>query len=138
MSIRKKEKRKIRHINNIRKEETHKKEAWDNGKLIEENHNQGPYSPEYTKDLCKRLIDYLWQEKQRSLTLPNPANNFVVGFRKYKMKIQDLILHWNPEVEKNYMYKYLKRLLEIYWDQVLFGNEKELIEQDYDRRQYNN
>ena len=134
MSIRKKERRKARYEKNVKKELDHKREAWNNGKLIEENHNQGPYSELYTKDLCKRLIQYIDQEKQRALLSKDPPNNFLVGFRKYKIKIQDLILHWNNNVEKNYMYYYLKTLLETYWDWVLMGHVEELINLNYDRQ----
>ena len=47
-SKRKKERRRMRYERNVRKEIEHKNQAWNDGKLIEENHNQGPYSQQYT------------------------------------------------------------------------------------------
>ena len=38
----------MRYERNVRKEIEHKNQAWAEGKLIEENHNQGPYSAQYT------------------------------------------------------------------------------------------
>lgn len=108
----KKERRKQRHERNIRKEQEYKKEAWDSGKLIEENHNQGPYSEQYTTDLSKRLLQYLGQHDKSD-------EEFIRGFRMYKGKIQDLILHWNPSVPKDHTYYTLKKLLEVYWDRVV-------------------
>ena len=108
----KKERRKQRHERNIKKEQEYKKAAWDSGKLIEENHNQGPYSEQYTIDLTERLYKYLGQHEESD-------EEFIKGFRKYKMKIQDLILHWNPSVPKDSPYLGLKKLLEVYWDKVV-------------------
>ena len=133
-SNRKKERRRMRYERNVRKEIEYKNQAWEEGKLIEENHNQGPYSAQYTIDLAERLYKYVGQEKEKArqvelgnivitdkLTkLPlNPDEVFVRGFQKYKMKIQDMILHWNPEVKKNNYYEYLKKILEVYWDEVI-------------------
>src|SRR5574344_1407771 len=124
-SNRKKERRLDRHNRNIINEANHKKEAWDNGKLIEENHNQGPYTSDYTRKLSSRLVQYINDEKNRAI---NSGSDFVMGFRKYKIKIQDLILHWNNEVPKTKDYEYLKRLLEVYWDEViLLGNDTALL-----------
>ena len=133
-SNRKKERRRMRYERNVRKEIEYKNQAWKKGKLIEENHNQGPYSAQYTIDLAERLYKYVGQEKEKAIQvelgnivitdrltkLPlNPDEVFVRGFQKYKMKIQDMILHWNPEVKKNNYYEYLKKILEVYWDEVI-------------------
>lgn len=114
-SKRKKERRKERHERNIKDDITHKAQAWESGRLIEENHNQGPYSETYTAELCERLVQYVQEEFDKG--------NGVVGFRKYKMKIQDLILHWNSLVPKGPGYNWLKTLLEVYWDEVLGNND---------------
>lgn len=120
-SKRKKERRKARHDRNVKAEQEHKTQAWERGKLIEENHNQGPYSENYTKALAERLVEYVTAEQEKS------PEQFVVGFRKYKMKIQDLILHWNPLVQKGPEYQWLKRLLEVYWDNVVGGEHEPRI-----------
>jgi hypothetical protein len=121
MSISKKrrERREFRYQRNIKKEEDHKKEAWDRGKLIEENHNQGSYSADYTIELTKRLVKYIGEELVISNSSDRPSDRFIIGFRKYKIKIQDLILHWNPGVPKNDSYEMMKTLLETYWDEVV-------------------
>lgn len=127
-SNRKKERRDLRHNRNIMKEIKHKEEAWNNGKLIEENHNDGPYTEQYTFELCNRLIQRLRENRIKALESDNPGETFLISFRQYKMKIQDLILHWNDNVLKLGEYSYLKNLLETYWDDVIpFGNSNALL-----------
>lgn len=122
----------MRYERNVKKEIDHKNQAWQEGKLIEENHNQDPYSPEYTLALSERLVQYVNQERTKAETmipgsildkkteLPLSSDEvFVRGFRKYKMKIQDLILYWNPRVPRNNDYYYLKTLIDTYWDEVV-------------------
>lgn len=111
----KKERRQERKNRNIKKEREYKEGAWEAGKLIEENHNSGPYTEDYTEELASRIIQYLREEYERSST----PEDYVRGFRKYRQKIQDLLLHWSPFAERGREYQYLKRLLEIYWDEVL-------------------
>ena len=111
----KKERRKMRHLRNIAKEVAYKKQAWENGKLIEENHNQGPYSPGYTQELAERLYNILKNIVNEEGTT---KDKIIYRFRQYKMKIRDLILHWSPETEKNEIYNYLKGSLEVYWDDL--------------------
>ena len=132
-SKRKKERRRMRYEKHVRAEIEHKKQAWEDGKLIEENHNDGPYSEEYTLAVSERLYKYVGQERDRAdavergeleyiskrTGLPyTPQEVYVWGFRKYKMKVQDMILHWNPGVPKNHYYDFLKLTLEVYWDEV--------------------
>ena len=111
----KKERRKMRHLRNIAKEVAYKKQAWENGKLIEENHNQCPYSPGYTQELAERLYNILKNIVNEEGTT---KDKIIYRFRQYKMKIRDLILHWSPETEKNQIYNYLKGSLEVYWDDL--------------------
>lgn len=144
-SKRKKERRRIRYERNVRKEIEHKNQAWAEGKLIEENHNQGPYSEQYTVALCERLVQYVKQEYDRAYTPGGRSETYIVptnpitgqpltddeiyvrGFRKYKMKIQDLILHWNPSVAKDSGYEWLKKLLETYWDEVVANHQADAL-----------
>ena len=109
---RKKERRKLRKERNIAKEVKHKQEAWDSGKLIEENHNQGPYSEQYTKDLAERL----WSRVIEALETQD-TEKFITTYQGIKAKIRDLIIYWNPEVPENTrVYQVLKLSLELYWD----------------------
>ena len=61
-------KKREKKIHNREKDFTYKQEAWNSGKLIEENHNQGPYSPEYTRELTKRLVLLIAQDRKESQT----------------------------------------------------------------------
>jgi hypothetical protein len=117
--LNKKARRQARYERNVNKEITHKKEAWESGKLIEENHNRKSYSMEYTIALADRLKQYLMQEYERSIATDSPETEFIRGFRKYRMKIRDLILLWNPDVPEQDNYDFLKGLIETYWDEVL-------------------
>lgn len=135
-SIKKRERRRARYNRNVQKEFDHKVSAWNNGKLIEENHNQNSYSPEYTIAISRRLVDLLVVERNRALKSEQPGEYFINGFRKYKQKIQDTILLWNRSVQINSDYIYLKQLLETYWDQVLGDSNPGALLQlaiDYDK-----
>jgi hypothetical protein len=118
----KKIRRQLRHERNIKKDQDYKKEAWESGKLIEENHNSGPYTSDYTIELSERLVQYILQERNKAMKDSEPERKFVESFRKYKKKIQTLILHWSPIVPENQEYNFLKELLEIYWDEVVSNN----------------
>ena len=121
-SKRKKERRRMRYLRNVRKEVEYKKEAWENGKLIEENHNNGPYSPGYSVELGNRLYNIIQSYKEQALNNSEllddtQRNEFMLRkFRMYRMKIRDFILHYNPDIPKTEAYEYLKFSIETYWD----------------------
>lgn len=120
-SKKKKERRKLRYLRNIRKEVEYKKDAWENGKLIEENHNNGPYSPKYSIELGNRLYEIIKSFKEQAFSNSSlnsvQKNEFLlIKFRMYRIKIRDFILHYNPIIPKSEEYNYLKSLIEIYWD----------------------
>ncbi len=128
-SQRKKERRRMRYERNVRKEIEHKQEAWAAGKLLEENHNGGPYSSGYCEELAQRLVDRIEAGRLRAPNPPTvkpdgtpietpftPNEYFHHHFGKYRMKTRDLILHWNPSLPKNANYRYLKNAIETYWD----------------------
>ena len=112
----KKRRRLERHIRNKNKEKVYKEEAWENGKLIEENHNNGPYSPGYTLELGQRLFQIMKDVKEKMAEQEDKETYAIFRFRSYRKKIQDYILHYSPEVPKNEVYESLKRLIETYWD----------------------
>lgn len=130
-SQKKKERRKFRYERNVRKEIEHKKEAWESGKLIEENHNNLEYSPEYTIALCDRLLQYINEEFIKS---GRDSVNFVRGFRKYRMKIRDLVILWNPNVPEDDKFYFFTGLLEAYWDKVLGKQNLNALVEYYDQR----
>lgn len=119
-SKRKKERRHQRYLRNVRKEVEHKKEAWEAGKLIEENHNNGPYSAGYSIELGDRLYNIIQSYKEQAYQnpeCPTGDNDFMLKkFRMYRMKIRDFILHYNPDIPKTDAYEYLKMAIETYWD----------------------
>lgn len=111
----KKIRRRKRYERNVNKEIVHKNTAWAEGKLLEENHNGGPYSENYTKALTDRLMLYISQGWDG-----NDYEKYLKNFRKYKQKVITLLLHWSPEVPKSYPgYAELKNLMEVYWDVVM-------------------
>lgn len=123
-SINRKRRRLERHLRNKENDTAYKQKAWESGKLIEENHNNGPYSLDYTSQLSQRLYDILHEEVKDEKAYLN-------RFIKYKQKIQTLILHWNSKVNKGEIYNFLKSSLELYWDEVL---EHKNLKALYDRR----
>lgn len=121
--LNKKERRKIRHQRNKEKDTQLKKEGWERGKLILENHSGEDFSPGFTVELRNRLYDYV-QERRAKATDPY---DFLRSFRQYKSKIIQLILKYNPEVEKEEKYYFLKKLLEVYWDEVVAKDNPEAL-----------
>lgn len=114
----KKLRRKARYEKNLKKDITHKKEAWENGKLIEPNHNNGPYPEEYCIELGKRLVNIINQYRtQAQDSNEDQASYFIQRFRLYRVKFRDFILHYNPDLEKTPEYEFIKRALELYWDE---------------------
>ena len=119
-SKRKKERRRMRYERNVRKEKEYKKSAWEAGKLIEENHNGGPYSGPYSVELGERLYNIIQRYKDQCLNneeIIEKSAQFIIKFRLYRMKIRDFILHWNPETPKTPAYLFLKGAIEVYWDE---------------------
>lgn len=117
----KKERRYQRYLRNKKKDEDHKKEAWEQGKLIEPNHNNGPYPADYSVVLGFRLKNIM-AEKKKQIVMTESENGltqnerFIEEFRKYRMKIRDYLIHYNPEAPKNEDYMYLIGLYETYQD----------------------
>ena len=111
-----------RHLKNKKQDADYKKEMWIGGKkLIEENHNNKPYSAEYSIELGSRLLSILKDIYLKSLEYEDQklkSDYTLIRFRAYRKKIQDFILHYNPGISKTEDYEILKYLLEVYWDNV--------------------
>lgn len=112
----KKRRRLERHIRNKTKEIEYKAEAWEKGKLIEENHNNGPYSSGYTLELGTRLYNIMKDIGIKMEEQEDKSEYAIFRFRSYRKKIQDYILHYDPGTPKTEGYEVLKRLIECYWD----------------------
>lgn len=104
----KKERRKARHERNILKDKSYKKSAWESGKLIYENHNDGYFSPEYSEEFVERLANNIQNDINQE--------NFLQKYQKYKCHIITGVLRYNPELSKSRNYNLLKFSLETYWD----------------------
>ena len=109
---RKQERRKARHERNVLKDQTHKKEAWEAGKLIKPNHNNKAYPPEYSTELGKRLVDRIRAHKEAATT----NEEFIGKFRLYRKKCIEYILHYDHSQGLSAEYIKIKQLLETYWD----------------------
>lgn len=102
--------RRERKIRNREKDRSYKELAWDEGKLISENHNNKTYSPRYSIDLGERLWDLFkgdWESQ----------DDLVWTLRKYKEKIQSWLILYSPDIEKGDIWEYFKNLLDCYWDE---------------------
>ena len=117
-SARKKERRKMRYLRNVRKEQEYKKAAWESGKIIEENHNGDPYSPEFSVALCDRIRDILKEYRAKCYGEDLEADSKYVlrKFAGLRKRTINSILFYNPGIEKVESYWYLKNCLETYWD----------------------
>ena len=115
-NYKKKQRRLERHQRNIQKEKEYKESAWKEGKLIEENHNNKPYSRVYTEEIGNRLHSIMIDIKSKLINQEDKSNYAIFRFRSYRKKIQDYILLYCPDLEKTKTYEYLKNLLECYWD----------------------
>ena len=94
----KKRRRLERHLRNKAKDENHKKEAWEQGKLIEPNHNGRHYPEEYSLELGKRLQDR--------------------PFQSYRGKIRDYLLLCNPAA-RNENWENLKKIYDEWLNQKI-------------------
>ena len=75
------------------------------GKLIEENHNNGYYSTEFTIRALNRYIKELseWSGK------------FLTGYIQHmRLKYQTLLLKWSPELPRNKEFYFLMIILDWY------------------------
>lgn len=108
---RRQERRKIRHQRNKDKDQRIKKEAWSKGKLIKPDLNTYFWEESYLRDLEKRLYEIMKGMKDKD------SSYILQKFRLYKDKVKTYILKYNPSYTKTEEYKYLKKLLEIYWDE---------------------
>ena len=109
------ERRKARHLRNKESDTRHKKEAWINGKVILEYNNGEDFSPTFTVELRDRLYYYVKEQRSKA----KDPYEFLRSFQQYKSKIIQLILKYNPDVEQEGKYQFLKKSLETYWDEVL-------------------
>lgn len=97
-----KNKRRLRKLENRRKDVESKKMSWDSGKLIYENHNNEYFTPDFSLKFVKRVADKVRKGDTEFYKLTEHAINAVLLF--------------NPGVERNDDWYFLKSKLEEYWD----------------------
>lgn len=91
----KKEQRKIKQL----------KEQEASGKLIEENHNGGYYSTEFTLKAIERFLKDLGEWQGDYLT------RYIQCMR---LKYQTLLLKWSPDLPRNSEFYFIMSLLDYY------------------------
>ena len=72
-------------------------EQLNSGKLIEENHNGGLYSPEFT---VKAAIWYIKELIRLCQECESDPDKFIIGFRGLRPKLQTLLLKWSDDLER--------------------------------------
>lgn len=95
----------------------HKQEEWERGRIMKEERKwQERNSPEYTAKLSRHITEKIqWAVGECSGRIGG-CKDFLHYFFQFKPYIRDLLIYWNPEVEINEDYLYLKQCLELYWD----------------------
>ena len=87
------------------------------GKLIEENHNGGEYSPEFTEKAASWHI----RELTERLPILTDPDRFLLYFRSRRPKYQTLLLKWSGQLPRDSRFYFLKGLLDLYWQNKTDG-----------------
>ena len=97
------------------------------GKLIEENHNGGEYSPEFTEKAAT------WHVRELSERLPDltEPDRFLLYFRSRRPKYQTLLLKWSSRLPRDSRFYFLKGLLDLYWQNKTNGEALRVYSTDY-------
>lgn len=113
-SKRSKFKRHLRKANNRNKDSIKKIEEWNKGALIEENHNNQYYSREFTIKLADRLKEYLTVIRSNKKVSSDKYRKSVLY--RFMDKAKKLVLLADPSCTQLESYKFVKSILEDYWD----------------------
>ena len=97
------------------------------GKLIEENHNGGEYSPEFTEKAASWYIHEL-SERLPGLTDPD---KFLLYFRSRRPKYQTLLLKWSSQFPRDHRFYFFKNLLDLYWKNKTDGEALKVYSTNY-------
>ena len=97
------------------------------GKLIEENHNGGEYSPEFTEKAAS------WYVREIAERLPEltDSNRFLLYFRSRRPKYQTLLLKWSSQLPRDQRFYFLKGLLDLYWQDKTDGKILKTYSENY-------
>lgn len=85
-------------------------------RIIKENNNQGPYSPEYTLKASEFYYESIQKAYLESLGQKSPASHLYHRFQELKSGIQDLLILWSDQVERDLHFFFFKELLDCYRD----------------------
>ena len=83
----------------------------NSGKLIEENHNGGLYSPEFT---AKAALWYIRELSKLCVESRPDPDKFIIGFRGLRPKLQTLLLKWSDDLERTSEFWFIMELLDRY------------------------
>jgi len=97
------------------------------GKLIEENHNGGEYSSEFTEKAVS------WHIRELSERLPDMVDpeKFLLYFRSRRPKYQTLLLKWSSQLPRDSRFYFLKGLLDLYWQNKTDGEALKFYTESY-------
>lgn len=97
------------------------------GKLIEENHNGGEYSSEFTEKAAS------WHIRELSERLPGliESDRFLLYFRSRRLKYQTLLLKWSSQLPRDTRFYFLKGLLDLYWQNKTDGEALKTFATNY-------
>ena len=102
-------------------------EQQNSGKLIEENHNGGEYSPEFTEKAAA------WHIRELTERLPGlfEPSRFLLFFRSRRPKYQTLLLKWATGLPRDDRFYFLKGLLDLYWTDKNNGEALRAYSENY-------
>lgn len=127
--------RQARHEKRKAADQEHKRKMWEDGKkLIEPEYSSlGFYPEDYSIELGKRLVSIIQSFRDRVIQggdIEDPrypgegkiltqADQIIFYFQKYRIKIRNFIILYNPNIPETQEYLYLKKAIETYWDEPL-------------------
>lgn len=97
------------------------RKAIEAGRLIEENHNGGPYSPEFTREAEKYYITSLVHQYCEAIKLDKAGEYFLKFFREIRVHLQTLALKWSDGYERTESFFFIVGLLDVYRDNKTDG-----------------
>lgn len=83
----------------------------ESGKLIEENHNGGLYSAEFTR---KAVTWYIKELVSLCKNVSQEPEKFLIGFRGLRPKLQTVLLKWSDDQERTGEFWFFMELLDRY------------------------
>jgi hypothetical protein len=116
-----------RRVRSEKRKEKQLLEQQRSGKLIEENHNGGEYSPEFTDKAASWHLRELFERFPKFTDI----SQFLLYFRSRRPKYQTLLLKWSSGLPRDSRFYFLKELLDTYWKDKTDGEALKTITEGY-------